>query len=153
MGSPGRPRAVSRAAEPATAPVAESHEDDQVRLRELVRELEVDSCAERRGGAGEEHGRPLARATLGRRRRTGRAAVTLPQAGTGPGLACVQPNPGAPVTPLPEDVQQLLRLPDTDLRRRAEELGPIPEVLEAIQKILCVQNGTEGKLPRYEERR
>jgi hypothetical protein len=39
-----------------------------------------------------------------------------------------------------------------ELQQRLEELGPIPEVLEALQAILRRQNAGESGLPRYEER-
>jgi hypothetical protein len=58
------------------------------------------------------------------------------------------------------DVQQLLRRAESvpnasaaDLRRRVEELGPIPEVIDAIQEILRAQNIEDVELPLYEEER
>jgi hypothetical protein len=59
------------------------------------------------------------------------------------------------------DVQQLLRranslnappgTPAADLRRRLAELGPIPEVLQALQDLLRSENTADLELPRYEE--
>jgi hypothetical protein len=59
------------------------------------------------------------------------------------------------------DVQQLLRranslnappgTPAADLRRRLAELGPIPEVLQALQDLLRSESTVDSELPRYEE--
>jgi hypothetical protein len=63
-----------------------------------------------------------------------------------------------PATPsaLPADVQLLLRRagPGTaaaDLQQRLVELGPIPEVLQALQNLLHSEAAAHGELPEYEE--
>jgi hypothetical protein len=63
-----------------------------------------------------------------------------------------------PATPsaLPADVQLLLRRagPGTaaaDLQQRLVELGPIPEVLQALQNLLHSEAAANGELPEYEE--
>jgi transcription elongation GreA/GreB family factor len=67
-------------------------------------------------------------------------------------------RPSLAISQMSEDVRRLLRraesLPDTsaaELRRRVEELGPIPEVLQAIQEILRAQNIPDVDLPQYDE--
>jgi hypothetical protein len=72
------------------------------------------------------------------------------------------PSALAPAGLQPLDIQQLLRhasslstTPGTeaaDLRRRLAELGPIPEVLQALQDILHNESAADPDLPVYEER-
>jgi hypothetical protein len=67
----------------------------------------------------------------------------------------------APAEVQPLDIQQLLRRADSlstapgtqaaDLRQRLAELGPIPEVLQALQDLLRNESAVDPDLPRYEE--
>jgi hypothetical protein len=80
-----------------------------------------------------------------------------PETSTTPEPSPSLPPPGS-APAIPEHVQQLLRRADeapsahaADLRRRLTELGPIPEVLEALQDLLQNHDTSDGSLPRYEQ--
>jgi hypothetical protein len=73
------------------------------------------------------------------------------------------PAPGSsnlvavPAAGVPEDMRQLIReasdAPSThaaDLRQRLAELGPIPEVLQALQDLLRNEEVVDSSLPLYE---
>jgi hypothetical protein len=69
---------------------------------------------------------------------------------------------GSSVEPQSDDVQRLMRqvpphlVPSpqgVELHRRLEELGPVPEVIQALQEMLRRENVAEDDLPQYEERR
>jgi hypothetical protein len=72
-----------------------------------------------------------------------------------------EPLVQTPVEVQPLDIQQLLRRADSlstapgtqaaDLRQRLAELGPIPEVLQALQDLLRNESAVDPDLPRYEE--
>jgi hypothetical protein len=77
-----------------------------------------------------------------------------------PGLNPV-PRPST-LAVTPADIQQLLRRanslsavapssPVADLQRRLEELGPVPELIQALQNMLRNQNVPDADLPQYEE--
>jgi hypothetical protein len=87
-------------------------------------------------------------------KRTGLAQESAPSMAQGLSKITLTPS----IAQMPEAVQRLLQraesLPDAstaDTRRRVEEIGPIPEVIEAIQEILRAQNVPDVELPRYEE--
>jgi hypothetical protein len=73
--------------------------------------------------------------------------------------ARLEPPPlSSSILDISENVRQLLQRTDNaphahtvDLRRRLVELGPIPEVLEALQDLLRNQDTLDGSLPRYEQ--
>jgi hypothetical protein len=78
-----------------------------------------------------------------------------------PGFSNVAAVPSSSASPpaagVPENVRQLIReasdAPSTyaaDLRQRLAELGPIPEVLQALQDLLRNEEVIDSSLPLYE---
>jgi hypothetical protein len=104
---------------------------------------------------------PLFRAMQQKQRRTQqRAAAAAGASATPPTEGIPVPEPGSSAAPAPVDVQQLMwrvslqlapSAQGAELRRRLEELGPVPEVIQALQEMLRSQNIEEDNLPRYEE--
>jgi hypothetical protein len=105
---------------------------------------------------------PISRAMQQKQRRTQQraAAAAAGASATPPAEGIPVPEPGSSAAPAPVDVQQLMRrvslqlapsAQGAELRRRLEELGPVPEVIQALQEMLRSQNIEEDDLPRYEE--
>jgi hypothetical protein len=115
-----------------------------------------------------EDSTPLSRALQRKEQRAQqRARIEAEAFGPVEAEAVAAPTPGpstsAPANVQPLDIQQLLRragslstapgTPAADLRQRLAELGPIPEVLEALQDLLHNETAADPDLPQYEETR
>jgi hypothetical protein len=104
---------------------------------------------------------PLSRTMQQKQRRTQqRAAAGAEDIPTPPAEAVLVPEPEISTAPAPDDVRQLMRrvslqlapsAQGAELRRRLEELGPVPEVIQALQEMLRSQSIEEDNLPQYEE--
>jgi hypothetical protein len=114
-----------------------------------------------------EDSTPLSRVLQRKEQRAQQRARIEAEAGPAEAGAAAAPEPErsapAPANAEPLDIQQLLRragslsaapgTPAADLRQRLAELGPIPEVLEALQDLLHNETAADPDLPQYEETR
>jgi hypothetical protein len=119
------------------------------------------------GGDRREGSIPLSRALQRKEQRAQQRARVQAESGPVEAEAVAAPESGpstlAPANVQPLDIQQLLRragslstapgTPAADLRQRLAELGPIPEVLEALQDLLHNETAADPDLPQYEETR